>query len=313
MTRWRFIASCSSMMMNSGAARRRVAIPSDMCPKSKASCANSMMRNILNYMAAPIRPPSAPNTRPRSSSPSRRASRPGAVIGSAISNAPHPRFRVNSDAVLARQVRLRQAQPLPDNRRQAGLGERVEEQARQAVRQQVATQVGDHIEAKGADRSAIIAETLQLLADPARDLGAASVRKARQLGKAGDRHHTRNDRHLNAERCRIIDKMIIAAGVEEVLRDRRARAGVDLAPEAREVVCGTLRLRVILGVTGDIDMKPVIAGSSNELDQFARVAKLTRVGAAGRQVAAQGDEVADTVLAVGRERLPDTFPGRADA
>src|SRR5207237_8242980 len=232
MTRWRFIASCSLMMMNSGAARRRAAIPSDMRLKSKASCAKSMMRNILNYMAAPIRPPSAPNTRPRSSSPSRRASRPGAVIGSAISNAPHPRFRVNSDAVLARQVRLRQAQPLPDNRRQAGLVERVEVQARRAMRQQVATQVGDHIEAKGADRSAIITETLQLLADPARDLGAASVRKARQFGKSRDGHHTRNDRHFDAECLRGIDEVIVDAGVEEVLRDRRVRAGVDLVLEA---------------------------------------------------------------------------------
>ena len=181
------------------------------------------------------------------------------------------------------------------------------------MRQQVGTQVGDHIEAKGANRSAVIPETLQLLADPARDLGTASVRKARQLGKARDRHHTRNDRHLNAECCRIIDKIIIAAGAEEVLRDRRARAGVDLALEAREVVCGTPRLRVILGVTGDIDVKRVGAHASDELDQFARVAKIPRVDTAGRQVAAQRDQVADAVLAVGRQRLTDALAGRSDA
>src|SRR5512145_1313052 len=74
-------------------------------------------------------------------------------------------------------------EPLPDGGGEPGLVHRVEVQAGRALREQAVAEVGDDVEPEAADRGGVVAEALQLEADPARDLGAAGVGEARELAE----------------------------------------------------------------------------------------------------------------------------------
>src|SRR5438874_7150715 len=181
------------------------------------------------------------------------------------------------------------------------------------MRQEVAAQIGDDVEPEGANRCRIVAETLQLAADPARDLRAAGVREARQLGKAQDRHDSRHDRRLDPGGDRLVDEVIVAVGVEEILGDRRVGAGVDLALEVGEILARISGLRMIFRVRRDFDVEPVARRRADEFDQFVRIAQFADVGRSRRQVTAQRDQMSDAVLAIRRERCPYALAGRTDA
>ena len=60
-------------------------------------------------------------------------------------------------------------------------------------------------------------------------------------------------------------------------------------------------------------MEPVAGLLADEAHELVRVAEVADVGAAGRQVAAQRDEVPDAVAAVLREHVADALARRADA
>ena len=206
-----------------------------------------------------------------------------------------------------------QPQPLPDRRRERRLVQRVEVQARRAARDQLRAQVGHDVEPERADRRDVVAVAFEAAPDPARDLGAAGVREAPELRCARDRHDARHDRDAHAHRVAVVDEPEVRVRVEEVLRDRRVRAGVDLALEVREVGLRRAGLRVHLGVGGHVDVEPVAGHLADERDQLVRMAELAGVERSRRHVAAQRDEMADAVRAVLREDLREVRARRADA
>src|SRR6185437_2102942 len=199
----------------------------------------------------------------------------------------------SSPTLLRRQGKL-----VPDRDRQRRVVQRVEVQAWRAALDQRCAHLRHHIEAECADRRRIVAEAFEAAPDPAWNLGAARVRKARELREASDRHDAGHDRHVQAAARARIDEMPVRVGVEEVLRDRRVGAGVDLALETREIVVGIARLRVIFGVCRDVDVEPVAGFIADEADELVRIAEIADVDGAGRHVAAQRDEMADAVLAI---------------
>src|SRR5207247_7807389 len=69
------------------------------------------------------------------------------------------------------------AQALPDGRGRPGLVERVEMQSRRAALEKAVAEVGHDVEPEGLDRSAVVAEALELEAHPARDLRPAGIGK----------------------------------------------------------------------------------------------------------------------------------------
>ena len=80
-----------------------------------------------------------------------------------------------------------------------------------------------------------------------------------------------------------------------------------------EVAPGVALLRVVLGIGGDLDEPVASFLLADERDQLARIAELAGGRGAARQVAAQRDEAADLLRAVGGEGLGDALFRRADA
>jgi hypothetical protein len=62
-----------------------------------------------------------------------------------------------------------------------------------------------------------------------------------------------------------------------------------------------------------LDIEPVAGFLADKADQLVGIAEFARIGHAGRQVATQGDDVADTVGAVGFQNIPDVLAGGGDA
>ena len=106
---------------------------------------------------------------------------------------------------------------------------------RRAAIDELLAQPGDDVCAEFADRIGIVAERLEALGDPARDLGAAHVREAAQLRILRDRHDAGHDRHRDAELARVIDETEVRVGVVEVLRDCAIGTGIDLGDEMLQV------------------------------------------------------------------------------
>src|SRR6266581_3341061 len=205
------------------------------------------------------------------------------------------------------------SQPLPDRRGEPRLVHGVEVQAGSAGREQPVAQVGDHVQAEASDRSGIVTEALHLQAQPAGDLGAAGVGEARELREIPDRHDSRNDGQIDAERLAVVDEAEIGIDVVEILRDRRVGARLELCLEARDVLARAARLGMELRVAGDFDVEVVARPLADERHQVARVAKLAGARGARRQVSAQGDDVIDALRLVQLERSGDVGARGADA
>jgi len=170
------------------------------------------------------------------------------------------------------------AETSADFSRQRRLVHRIEMQARRAALEQALTQFGDDIETESANRIGVVAEALEFFAHPARDIGAAGIGEAGQLGEADDGHDAGNDRHLGAGLSGGIDKVEIGVGVVEILRDRRVGAGLDLAYEGVEVVLRAAGLGVPFRVGCYFDAEPVAGFGADEFDQFVGVAELAGFG-----------------------------------
>ena len=108
-------------------------------------------------------------------------------------------------------------------------------QARCAGFQQPFAQFADHIEAEGAHRFGVIAETFELLAHPARQLGAAGVGETGQFGETGNGHDAGNDGRLDAFGGTFGDEVLVGIGIVEILGDGGVGSGVDLALEGKQV------------------------------------------------------------------------------
>src|SRR5207245_10537259 len=162
-------------------------------------------------------------------------------------------------------------------------------------------------------RGDVVAETLHLHAQPARDLGAAGVGESGKLREIPYRHDSRDDGQVDAQPFAIVDEAQIGVDVVEILRDRSVRARVDLALEIPQVLVRAARLGMELRIAGDFDVEMIAGSFAYEGHQLARVAKLSRAGGARRQVPAQGDDVSDALGLVQLERRGDVGARRADA
>src|SRR3990167_5545568 len=148
-------------------------------------------------------------------------------------------------------------------------------------------QLGDSLQPEAANRGNIVAEPRQLQPQPARDLRAAGIREPRQLGEIADGHDAGNDGNTDADGFAVVDETQVGVGVEEILCNCGIRAGVQLALEVPDVVLRAPRLRVELRIAGHLDVEVAAGALADELDEFARIAKLARARRAGWQVAAQ--------------------------
>ena len=77
--------------------------------------------------------------------------------------------------------------------------------------------------------------------------------RAAQVREAHDRHDARHDRHRDAGGARALDEAEVVLVVEEELRDQELGAGVDLAPQVREIGRRARRFGVHLRVAGAAD------------------------------------------------------------
>ena len=68
-----------------------------------------------------------------------------------------------------------------------------------------------------------------------------------------------------------------------------------------------------LRVSGDFDLEPVAGLGADEFDEFIGVVEFARVHGAGRQIAAQRDQMADALALIVAQNLADVLAGRADA
>ena len=169
---------------------------------------------------------------------------------------------------------------------------------RAAVNQPLA-HLGDDLGTECRDAGAIVTIRLKLLANPARNLGAAGIREAGQLAVVGNRHDARHDRNVHAGLAYALDEMEITVGVEEVLRDRAVGAGPGLAHEIVQVDVIMPRLGVRFRIRGHLDMEVVAGLVANELDEFVGIAQFTGgLTHAGGQVAAQGNNAPDAGFAI---------------
>ena len=106
-----------------------------------------------------------------------------------------------------------------------------------------------------AARIGIIVEPVEMRCHPARDRGSAARRHARQLGEICHRQDTRHDRDADAGGIGPVAKPQVKIDIEEELRDRAARAGIELRLQIVEIVAGATRGGMRLGIGGDADLK----------------------------------------------------------
>src|SRR5688572_11957050 len=78
-----------------------------------------------------------------------------------------------------------------------------------------------------SSRVGIFIETVEAMGEPIRDASAATLRHAEHLRESSDRQDAGNDRRLNAGSCTLIAKPQKHVGIEEELRDRARRSGID--------------------------------------------------------------------------------------
>jgi len=133
------------------------------------------------------------------------------------------------------------------------------------------------------------------------------------LHVVADGHDAGDDGNGDAQGARVFDEIEVGIGVEEVLRDRCIRAGVNLALEVGQILRVGARLRVNFRIGGDLDLEPVAGFAADEVHQFVGVVESAGVHATRRQIATQRNQMTDALAFVFGEDLADVLLGRADA
>src|SRR5690606_38695675 len=164
-----------------------------------------------------------------------------------------------------------QAKVVPDIRGGMELVHGVEVQSWRAALQQVLTQPGNHFEAEGTDAVDIITETLQALAQPARNLGAAVVAEACQVAVIGDGHDAGNYRYLYAQLVAAVQIAEIRVRVIEILRNGAVGTGVDLLLEEVQILFVAFRFRMNLRIAGHFDVKVIAGMAADEFHQLVGI------------------------------------------
>mmetsp|Transcript_11936 Transcript_11936/g.35190 ORF Transcript_11936/g.35190 Transcript_11936/m.35190 type:complete len:302 (-) Transcript_11936:110-1015(-) len=155
----------------------------------------------------------------------------------------------------------------------------------------------------------VVLQRLDLVMELLRHLGLAEAGHALESAICHDRHNTRNNRHINADRAAVLDKLEEDVHVVEKLRDDELTACLNLLLQILDIVPVILLhlLRVIhncvwvcLRVACHCDAKVITKLFPDELDQVQRAAKAPLDGlklflALGR-IATQRKDVLDALL-----------------
>src|SRR3569623_355383 len=190
------------------------------------------------------------------------------------------------------------AKALPQRDGGAGLVHGVEMQARRTAVEQVLTELGCHVEAEGAQRIHVVAVSLQPLAYPARDFGAAGIGETRELHVIGDGHDAGHHRYVDGHLLATVDEVKISVGVVKILSDGGIGTGRDLAFKTAQIGSGVVSLRMKLRIGRDFDEEMIAGFAADEFHLFVGVAELAGLAHAGWHVAAQRDQVADILRLV---------------
>ena len=179
-------------------------------------------------------------------------------------------------------------------------------QARRAFAQQAFAHFGYHVQSQSLDGGTVVGIRLQLQAQPARDFRTAGIGKANQFGKTGNRHDAGDNRNIHPAPAHIVEEAEIGIRVVKILGNRRIRSRFGFTDEMVEVVLRTARLRMIFGIGGDFDMEMAAVFVFNQFHQFVGITQPAGARAhAGRNIAAQGDNVAHAHFFIGIQKFAD--------
>ena len=136
----------------------------------------------------------------------------------------------------------------------------------------------------------VVVEALELGAEPGRHLCSAKRGEPLRLGEIADGQDPRNDLAVDPGLAAPVPEPEKAVGLEEELRDRARRAGVQLALQIVDFERRVRRIGMALRIGGDADFEIVQAAQTGDKVQSIGIAAGMRPVAladAGRRVACQ--------------------------
>ena len=102
---------------------------------------------------------------------------------------------------------------------------------------------------------------------------------------------------------------MVTVGIKKVLGNGRVGTGIDLTLKVFQVPLHGRCLGMHFRIGRHFDMKMVPGFTANELDQLIGVAQIaTLVPHAGGQIAAQGNNTVDPLLAIEMQQRSDLLP-----
>eukprot|EP00955_Chlamydomonas_euryale_P017911 190732-Chlamydomonas_euryale.AAC.18 len=210
---------------------------------------------------------------------------------------------------LRRLARVEHAELLQDAKYGGIQVEAVHMEARHAAFKDALAHFSPVLNAECLQTCLVVLQRLDLVMELLRHLGLAEAGHALESAICHDRHNTRNNRHINADRAAVLDKLEEDVHVVEKLRDDELTACLNLLLQILDIVPVILLhlLRVIhncvwvcLRVACHCDAKVITKLFPDELDQVQRAAKAPLDGlklflALGR-IATQRKDVLDALL-----------------
>ena len=165
-------------------------------------------------------------------------------------------------------------------------------------------------------RRRIVVEPVEARGEPVRHRGAGTLRKALRLLEVLHRQDARGDGNRDAARAHAVEIAEVEIVLEEELRDRAARAGIDLGGQHVDVGIHRSRVRMLLRVGRDrhFDVGDAL-DAGNQIGAVGIAAGVRRVflADAADRIAAQRHDVAHAGLVISADDVIDLATRRAHA
>ena len=144
-------------------------------------------------------------------------------------------------------------------------------------------------------------------------MAPARLAKFARLLEILHRQNSRHDRNIDAAGADAVEVAKVEIVIEEELRDRAGRAGVDLGLEHVDIGIEARAFRMLLriGRHRDFDIAMPALDRGDEIGRAAVALRMRRVGAAETAggIAAQRHDVADADLVIARHDVIDVGAG----
>jgi hypothetical protein len=222
----------------------------------------------------------------------------------------------HSDDLRAFSARVPQPQTVENLPRRVRAIKRVKMNPANFVLEKIVTLLGGVVNAHARDAFRIVLAALQSAEKPCREACACS-----QFGHAfhpadrGDRHDSRHDRDVNADKLTTITKIKEVAIVEEKLGDNVVRSRIDLLFQIihlqQPIGCSWMSFRKSRNANSEsapVGMVSRFTELSNEFDEINRVLEvIIRLSIRGAfwGIATEGKNIADACLRVAFENSGD--------